>query len=176
MRRRIRGYTFAEAGVCIVIVLLLAAVVFPHVANEADSRAHRLFKLKMRSWVVAAKARAIETRTTVALSYDKNARSLNAIEEDSQGVSRPLPDLELPSDVDAVKFSADANESPSDGWRMPFFSDGSTTGGGIQFQNGEKLYSLVIDAPTGEATIADGKLPDLSFESWKAGGLQPRGT
>ncbi len=165
-----------EAGVCILIVAILAGFAYPSMVREADSRSHRLFKIQMRSWALAARTRAIETRATVALNYDKNARALQTIEEDSQGASKPLPDLKLPDDLQAEKFAADSNESPPDGWRVPFFSDGSTTGGGIQFQVGETTYSLIIDKATGAATTVDGRLPDLSYETWPAGGVQKRGS
>jgi Tfp pilus assembly protein FimT len=171
---RSSAFTYVEGLACIAIVLIMAGLTLPNVVREAESRSHRLFRDKLKTWVYAAKSRAIQTRTTVGLSFDKDSENLKTIEEDSQSVSKPFPDLQLPDGVTATKFAADSYESPSDGWRVPFFADGSTTGGGIQFTENNDQYCLIVDAQSGEPNVVDGPLPELSLQSWPAGGLQKR--
>ncbi|HWD39369.1 MAG TPA: GspH/FimT family protein [Fimbriimonas sp.] len=160
------------------ILLLLAALVIPNIIGESKDRKVRLFKLDMKTLVEQARGESIRTGHTFGLTFDKAKSALSVVDEAPDDAQQPkieLPPLAVPTEVEAKKFNADQDESPSDGWRIPFFPDGTTAGGGIEFAYAGQPFSLTVSRGDVNVQVVDGPMPDLSLEKWKAGSFTPRG-
>jgi type II secretory pathway pseudopilin PulG len=165
------AFTYIEVLLVIVITLLVAALVMPNLVTRKASRDEWAFRNNLRSLARDAQSRALEIGRTVSMSFDKTKQQVQVIEVDINGAERITHTLEVPTAIVASRFLADQNEEIGDSWRVPFYSDGLTTGGGIQFKTGERTWSLLISPIDATPKDLDGPLPDLSFESWPAGSI-----
>jgi type II secretory pathway pseudopilin PulG len=168
-----RGFTYVELGVVIVVVGICSAMVVPNLASWQRGREERIFQQNVLAIAGEARARAIESGNTVALGYDKTERKLQAVEE-REPKAEVLRSVPVPEAIEASTFSADKDESPPDGWRVPFFPDGETAGGGIEFQSGNRTFHLWIPRGNLRPTIGKGVMPEPGQDRWKAGSYERR--
>ncbi len=172
--RNSRGFTYIEMLVVTGIFILLAGIAAPNYIAIERSREKRAFKATLCQYAMAARARAINSGHVVALSFDSKGKTLKVYDEPSTGNPEELQSLDLPEGYNTVRFAADKDESTDSNWRVPFFADGTSSGGGIEFEVDQVQFSFSIKRGTGQPTIAEGPMPDLSLERWKAGGYEPR--
>ncbi len=168
-----RGFTYIEALIVIVITVLVAVLIMPNLVAQKLSRDEWVFRTDLRSLAKDARSRAIEVGRTVTLTFDKTKNQVQVLEIDANGSEQTTHTLPVPEWMTPARFLADQNEAVGDQWRVPFFGDGLSSGGGIQFKNGERVWSLVISPTDSTPKDLDGPLPDLSFETWPAGSNVP---
>lgn len=164
-----RGFTYVELVVVIAIILLAAAMISPRVSAMKEGRVVREFKTSIRDLASRARSRAIDSGDLVYLSYDKTSNRLSAVERNSEGTERPLQQLTSPTRIKPLKFTADKNASQGDNWQVPFFADGTSLGGGIEFEEGDRHFSFVVNPADGQSRIVEGPMPDLSLDRWPGG-------
>jgi type II secretory pathway pseudopilin PulG len=169
-----RAFTYAEMLVVLTVILLISSVLMPRFDTMKRSRELRFFKIEMRNLASEARTRAIQSGDTVALGFDKTEKTLFSLQEGSNGQEQRVGTLAVPDWISATQFSADQRESQDDGWRVPFFPDGSSAGGGIEFEADGDTFSFAVHRGNGRPRVTVGELPDLSLDEWKAGGYEPR--
>jgi type II secretory pathway pseudopilin PulG len=169
-----RGFTYVESGAVIIVLTLLAMLAMPNVFAMQNSRSLRLFKTQVQALAKDAKSRAMESGDKVLLVFDKATNSIQSVDESSNGTRTKIKQAELPEGTSTVKFTADQADSPTDTWEVPFYPDGTSAGGGVEFKSGEESFSLAIQRVDSSASVEDGPVPDLADDSWPAGGYAPR--
>jgi Tfp pilus assembly protein FimT len=153
----------------IAVTALIAGLIMPNLIIRKQGRDEWEFRTSLRSIGKNAKSRAVEIGRTVSLAFDKSKNQLQVIELDQLGSEKITKTVDMPSWISVTRFVANQDESVSDQWRVPFYSDGGTTGGGLQFQVGERTWSLVVSPTDASIKDLDGTLPDYTYESWPAG-------
>ncbi len=178
MRRRrilgVRGFTLIEMTVIVLIVTILAGLAVRNLTTDQETRDVWQFKTRLVALALRAKTRAIETGTVVSMYFAKDPDAVRIVQEGQDGSQRELQVLPLPRNVKATKFDADKDEASGSQWRLPFFPDGASAGGGIEFQWDAATFSFCLDREGTGPRILDTQLPDLSLNRWPAGGYAPR--
>jgi len=173
-----RGFTYVEVGMVIAILVVMAAMIVPAVVRSQTAQKRRLFRQDLLSLMTEARAKALASGSTVSVTYDKEENVLKAVAEGTNGQTQEVRTIAIPQDLHAAKFSADKYESPPDGLRLPFYLDGTTTGGGVEFDAAEGYagdpFSLIVGRSDARARIIDGPLPDMASDRWKAGTYETR--
>ncbi|AIE85983.1 pilus assembly FimT family protein [Fimbriimonas ginsengisoli] len=173
--RRNSGFTYTEMVVVIAVMVLIASILLPRADGMRKGRELRTFKNELRNLAALARTRAIESGDVVALSYDKTEKSVYAMQENKEGREQKVGTVKIPDGVTATQFASDQTESVDDGWRVPIFPDGTSTGGGIEFDETDGIsFNLAVFRPTARSIVTNGQLPDLSLDHWTAGGYEPR--
>jgi len=160
--------------VILATLVIIASTVAVRLSAMKRSREFATFKIELRTLASFARNRAIESGDTVALGYMKADNALIAMREGADGQEQRVGSLTIPEGITVGRFLADQRESPEDGWRVPFFPDGSSAGGGMEFEVAGDTLSLAIPRADGRPRVARGPLPDLSFETWSAGSYERR--
>jgi general secretion pathway protein H len=173
--RTCRGFTYVELGAVVGIMMLVAAAVVPSIVRMERGRNLRAFQMELVALASEARSQARQSGDTVALSFDKSTREFVLVEESAKDGVQQLRSLALPPDINTAKFSADKDESPPDGFRLPFFPDGTSSGGGVEFTRDGKSFSLSVGRYDGRPRITEGALEDMGLGRWKAGDYASRG-
>jgi type II secretory pathway pseudopilin PulG len=169
-----RGFTYIEAVVIIAITLILASLAMPNLIAMKHSRDEWDFKSRLRSLALECRSRAIDTGDLVNVQYDKEQRTLEASEQKTSGENQPLNTLKIPDGIEATKFSAAQTEDAEAQWSLPFYPDGTSGGGGIEFQSDSAHFSVAVSRRDGKPQLYERGLPDLSRDHWKAGSYAAR--
>lgn len=168
------GFTYAEMLVILAIVAIMASVVVPSFVSMKRGRDARMFKMRLRDMATNARARAVHDAHTVTLRFDKSNATIYDTEELDNGTQTTLDKLKLPQDVTPARFGADQYEAADGDWRVPFYPDGTTAGGGIEFEAGSDKFSIVISRNDARTMVTRGPLPDPGSDRWPAGGYERR--
>jgi len=169
-----RGFTYIEMLAIVAINVLIAFLIMPNLITQKANRDAWSFRSKLMSFAREARSTAIEMNDEVALGYDHSKNCIQIVQNHQNTSPVVLRELDVPDSITPEKFMADQNESPPDGWIVPFYPDGMTSGGGIQFGPDEHVFSFMIRRTTGEPVSQDSELPDLSQETWPAGSYAQR--
>jgi len=169
-----RGFTYVEMLVIIGINVIAAALIMPNLITDKARRDVWAFRSQLASLARQARSTAIESNDETSLSFDQNKNCFELVESHQNTAPTVVRTLDLPNGVTADKFAADQNESAAQVWEVPFYTDGTTPGGGVQFGPAEHTFCLMIRRATAEPIVQDSELPDISQESWPAGGYAPR--
>jgi Tfp pilus assembly protein FimT len=171
---RRRGFTYVEMTVIVLILFLFAAEIMPNLVRQKESRDIWAFKTRLSALALKARSRAIETGNVVALYYAKDPAAVRIVMEGRQGEQMELQSLAVPDKVKATKFDTNKDEALGNEWRLPFYPDGGTSGGGVQFEWEGATFCLSISKAEAKPRILEGPLPELELETWPAGGYAPR--
>ena len=131
-----RAFTYVEMVVVLALLALLTALVAPRVVAMQTGRLQREYKSALRNIATRARSRAIESGDVVILSYDKSTKKVEAVEQSPTGTERLLQSLATPDGINPTRFSADKNATEGDTWTVPFYADGTSSGGGAEFEIG----------------------------------------
>lgn len=151
----------------IAILMILSAALSPAVGGWINGQATHTFLNSFNNLPAKAKNLAVSTNTNVALTFD--GRSFRLGSTDSNGDSTELGTLSMPDGVDVSRLFNDGKVADSSDWKINFYPDGSSDGGGIELSRGNSLTSLSVDKGTSLATVTDGEMPDGENTSWPAG-------
>lgn len=164
------GFTYVELGLVLAIIALAAMAIVPNLVRIGRQREVRAFKARLVAMIGTARSQALESGETVAVTYSKADRSFRAIlERSSDSTTTQLREVKVPDGIDVQRFGADRYEAPADGWRVPFFYDGSSSGGGVELQAEGQPWSVLVTTGDARVRTFDDELPDPSGEKWKAG-------
>jgi type II secretory pathway pseudopilin PulG len=169
-----RAFTYVELVVVIAILFIVTAIVMPRLSAMRKGREVREFKTAIRDLASRARSRAIDSGDVVTLRFDKSGGKLMAVERNSQGAELPVQQLVPPADVTPSKFVADQNANEGDDWQVPFYADGTSAGGGLEFEAGDRRFSFVVNPSDAQSRIVEGLMPDLSLDRWQAGSYAKR--
>ena len=158
----------------ITILALMAAAVLPNIVNEQKSREARQFFSKARNLMLDSRSRSISDGQTRSIKIDETAGRLVVETTDPEtGDAVEGQTLELPEGVTGNAYRIESEESNSSEWSIRFYADGKARKGGISFSSNGRIISLVVNE-RGSVTQVDGPLPEVSDESWDAGGYEQR--
>jgi len=179
-----RAFTYVELVVVIAILFIVSAIIMPRLAAMRKGREEREFKNAIRDLSSKARSRAIDSGDVVSLRYDKTTGKLSAVERNADGAELPLKAIAPPTDVTPYQFVSNqdagqgnasqgnavpGNGGQGDAWEVPFYADGTSSGGGVEFEAGDRHFSVVVYPADGESRIVEGPMPDLSLNRWPAG-------
>lgn len=160
--------------VVITILALMAAAILPNIVNEQKSRKARQFFSKARNLMLDSRSRSISDGQTRAVKIDETGARLVVETTDAEtGDANEGQTLALPDGVTGNAYRIEAEDSNSSEWSVKFYADGKARKGGISFSSNGRIISLVVDE-RGLVTQVDGPLPEVSEESWDAGGYEQR--
>ncbi|HSE46291.1 MAG TPA: type II secretion system protein [Gemmatimonadales bacterium] len=184
----IRGFTFIEVSVMIVIITVLSALVLPNVVRMAEANRKRQFFSSL--WHLAGNAHelAIMDRRTMSVRLDSSGRAFKLVEQPSPSTSgsqqtqqdagddeeRERDSLDVPVGIDTGNFTSDGNNTDSANWEVKFYPDGTSDGGGLEVTDNGRVRSLVIRRD-GSLNLIEGPMPELDEEKWPAGEIEKRG-
>jgi prepilin-type N-terminal cleavage/methylation domain-containing protein len=174
-----RAFTYIEMTVVILVVGLLASIAVRNLVSDQSARDVWQFKSRLVALAQRARTRSIESGSVVSMYFSQDggafgSGSVSIVQEGKDGSQVPLMSLDLPREVKATKFDADKDEAQGTQWRLPYYPDGATAGGGIEFQYGKDTFCFSVGRTSTGPRILNGELPDLSLEKWDAGGYAPR--
>ena len=89
----------------------------------------------------------------------------NSLDHSNDKTVKTLP---LTSGVQFGNFQLAGSATDSGSWKLHFYADGSTDGGGFEMVDRGQTKSVVVNAHGG-TQLNDGTLPDASQEKWTAG-------
>lgn len=169
-----RGFTLIEMTVVITILALMAAAILPNIVNEQKSREARQFFSKARNLMLDSRSRSISDGQTRSIKIDETSGRLIVETIDAEtGDAVEGQAVALPDGVTGDAYRVESEESNSSEWAIRFYADGKARKGGISFNSNGRIISLVVDE-RGSVTQVDGPLPEVSDESWDAGGYEQR--
>jgi prepilin-type N-terminal cleavage/methylation domain-containing protein len=169
-RRLSRGFSLIEMGVVVLIVALLAALVMPNVARQRDSFERRQFYSELYRFAAGARESAIREQATLALVLDSGGRRIALFEETLEGENE-RSSVELPEGIDSSSSRMDGQAGGE--WRVRFYPDGSSDGGGIELTDNGRVRALEIQ-PNGSVRMIDGNIEAVGEEKWPAGDYEKR--
>ena len=169
-----KGFTYIEVLVVLTIVLVLISVVRPNLVGLRQGQSRRQFREQLRVMAGEARLRAMNLGHTVSLSYDKSSKEFQVRDESADGTASTSQSLSRPEGVTTGKFSADKNETEGDSWRVPFFADGLSAGGGVELDVAGEPVTFLVDRNTGLGRYTNGKLEEMPPDRWKAGSYVKR--
>lgn len=157
----------------IVILVLIAATVYVRLAAVESSRAYRDFRLAVRRLGTEAREEAIRRKQIASVGYDESSTQLTLVLEGEDQEETVLRSTDVAEGVEATRFTAGEAESNAAEWRLRFYPDGRSDGGGIEFDSGGQVFCLYAEK-SGTVHFDDGNLPDLQEERWPAGEYERR--
>ncbi len=148
----------------------------PNLEAEKKGRDERVFYGRLLDAPSTARQDAIDSGKTVTMAFDdsQNAVTLTEAADDGTDGDTPFVTVPLPKTLHASSFQLSGNDSSSAEWKLHFYPDGKSDGGGIEIgSTGGDSKSLSV-AASGLATIATGPIPDTSQDQWQAGDYEHR--
>jgi Tfp pilus assembly protein FimT len=178
----------------LVFLALFAAMIVPDLAHQVAGRKVDKFYADLKNFAAEARETAISTRQTVELQATGNSVSLMAepsIDQTSTNNPQPLGwfdnntdqltqnnqpvtqetqirQLTFPSGIQADSFEQGNQPCGASDFKLMFYSDGTTDGGGIELSGSGPQKALDI-TQDGSVTLYNGSLPDHTQDSWPAG-------
>lgn len=168
-----RGFTLIELTLIVGVLAIMSVMVVPRVRSIQEGSAFRHFRIDARRIAQEARALAVSRGELVSVAFDESRSSLNAIVETSDEQPTVLSSVDLAPGVEAVEFVQEEAQSTPSEWRIRFYPDGRSDGGGVLFQSGEASFHLAV-LENGTIRFDEGDLPDLSAEQWSAGEYEQR--
>jgi len=160
--------------VVITVLALFAAAIMPNIVREKHSREVRQFFPQMRNLLLATRSKAIGDGVTRTVRIDDGANRVIVERTDATtGDVTEDGSLSMPSGVTTNAFRLKKDDSNAADWKVGFYADGRSEGGGVEFKADGKSISLLIE-PGGAVKLQDGELPDISNQEWDAGGYEQR--
>lgn len=165
-----RGFTLIELTVVVAVLSLLAAAIMPNLASFERGRQLRSFLTNLPLMAARAREMAISYGYPVDLEYDDGANQLVIHSKDQNGDDQTLSTLALPSGFSASRFMLGQNESDGSSWKLAFYPDGTSDGGGLELRKPDNtILSLHVFANDGRSELLNDSLPDPKQDSWPAG-------
>jgi len=169
MNREKRAYTLIELSVVIAVLALLAAAVTPLLSSFTQSQRYHSFISQLATIGAQTREEAIALAKPVDLEFDGSANQFKIHTLDENGSDKFLNTVQLPGGYSAQRFQLSGKESDAGEWKLTFYPDGSSDGGGVQVTQGADTITLYSDPTTGRTVLNHDPLPDPTTLSWTAG-------
>ncbi|MEZ0325478.1 MAG: GspH/FimT family pseudopilin [Fimbriimonas sp.] len=167
-----RGFTLIEMMVVVVVLSVVASMIVPNLVRAQEGQRKRDFEASVFRLASYARERAIQEHKTISLSM--SSRSFVVNDETDREDDTELRSLEMPEGVDTGAFAAEGEDSTSSDWRLRFYADGTSDGGGVELNNDGRIRSLEVK-PNGSMKLVEGSLEESGTEKWMAGEIEKRG-
>ncbi len=125
----------------VALYVLLASIPFGK-ASAADLKAAAR---SVASGLRTAQSKALTSRRDALLTVDMESREFITTGE--------LSPHQLPSNIDLKLFTAQSEVTSEHSGSIRFFPDGSSTGGRVTVESGERKYLVDVDWLTGRVAI-----------------------
>ena len=169
-----RGFTLIEMLVVLFVIGMIASVVAPRIVAMLDSQSKYDFRRSVMRIGAEARLLAIESGSTVRVTYNDNDRTIElSIVDDETDLEEQEKIYYLPEDVELVTFMVGRDYVASSDWIVEYYADGSGTDCGLEVQTGNALYAVMIEGADGASFLMD-TLDDVSETEWEAGELEQR--
>lgn len=185
-----RGFTLIEITVVVAVIVILAATAVPGLFAARRSREARAFFSNLRDLGVRARNEAIRLPATVVLTYDEaETRFQLEVEVEEEGTSslsrsttqetEPAEErlqgteVVVPEGITVQSFRANGDDTTASEWRIRFFPDGRSDGGGLQIEDAGIIQSWVVD-DSGRERLLEVELTETEAERWEAGQHEQR--
>jgi hypothetical protein len=180
-------------SVVVVIILIMAALIEQNFSRVKEGLAEKSFTAGLRSEVLRARVMAIQNGQTVVMQYDAAGSQITLSQPQNDNTDpnqtptqvpvNTLQDqattvvhqLAVPKSVQFDGFRTGTNDVGDGDWKLHFYSDGRSDGGGLQLRLGSQGQSLVVDKK-GYPTYVTGSLPDPTTDNWPSGTYEQRTT
>jgi hypothetical protein len=118
---------------------------------------------------------AIETGLAVNVRYDDQLRTLvfETVDPDS-GQATERRSTTVPEMVELTAFTLDGAFVNGSDWTLEFYPDGAGLDAGVEVEEGEYVYHVLIEGTDGTAVKSEGQLEESGGQSWQAGELEQR--
>jgi type II secretory pathway pseudopilin PulG len=158
--------------VVIVVLAAIASLTVPNLVRAREAREKRDFEANLYRLASYARETAIQDRKTLSLGISDRAF---AVYEETEGEEETeLRSLTMPEGVETGSMAAEGEDATSSDWRLRFYADGTSDGGGVELNNDGRVRSLQIK-PDGTMSLIEGSLEETGNEKWTAGEIEKRG-
>ncbi len=157
--------------VTVVVLTVIASMIVPNLVRAQEGQAKRDFEANLFRFASYAREKAIQEHKTISLGLSD--RSF-VVYEGLDGDEEQVRSLAMPEGVDTGSFAAEGEDATSSDWRLRFYADGSSDGGGVELNNDGRIRSLQIK-PNGSMTLIEGSLEETGTQKWTAGEIEKRG-
>jgi type II secretory pathway pseudopilin PulG len=162
-----------EMIIVVFILSLLAAMIVPNVANQQQGLQRREFFSALSRFCVNAREDAISEKKTLKLTLDSSRNAFVVSEVNDDG-DQERSSLNLAKGMETQDFTTNGESSNSAEWEVTFNSDGTSSGGGIELDDGGRIRSLQVK-PDGSISLDDGPAEQEPAEDkWPAGETEKR--
>ena len=145
------GFTLIELLVVLGILALALAAALPMLPGAADRAALRAAASEITAGLRETRSLALVRGRSAALLLDA-ARHVYRVGDGTVWHA-------LPASVSAVLFTATRERLTAAAGDIRFFSDGSSTGGGILLAQGDATTEIRVDWLTGRVSLASQAMP-----------------
>lgn len=150
------------------LLALFAASIAPNVARQIEASKKRGYRQSVLILLRQARNEAIWTRLTTNVTIEENAFSISQTEADS---TTTLKRVEAVNGVEVSHEWINGSEVGESEWKIAFYPDGTSSGGGFQFDEGSNSQSVSVKKSSGEiVTTNNATNPSIEDDSeWEAG-------
>lgn len=168
-----RAFTLIELMLIIVCLVLIVAVVAPRMESLKESGEYRAFRIGVRRLASEARELAISRGEPVSVSLNESEGTIQIQSDSADAQQASLRSLQIAPGVQATRCVAgDVEANPAE-WRLQFYPDGRSDGGGVQFEAENDTFYLMADE-RGVVRFDDGQLPNMAAQRWQAGEYERR--
>ena len=165
-----KGYTLIELCLVIIVITLISALIVPNLVRAREGQERRDFEAKVFRLASWARETAIQEHKTLALSVSD--RRFTVVEETEDG-EEDRQSLSMPEGIDTGSMAAEGEDATSNEWRLHFFPDGSSDGGGVELSDNGRIRTLEVKTD-GSMRVIEGNLEENGTEKWNAGEIEKR--
>jgi type II secretory pathway pseudopilin PulG len=179
MRLR-RGFTLVEAGIVILLVAISASFIVPRLMPAVNSQRSESFRQDALTLVREARERAVSTGRAIAVVADNSLRSEydDASAQDESGTEGPPTAIRtraLPEGTELSTLWLGGETVDQSSFRLVFYPAGDATPAVMQFDQGGRLWHILVEGGTGRTSLLEGEYVDEGETKWPAGNLEIRG-
>lgn len=176
IRARI-GFTLIEVVVVLTVLGVMIAAVTPNLVATIKSGREHTFLNQLTALGTEAREKAISSAAPVDLEYDATGNQFRIHGTNPAGGDVFFSSLSVPATLQVDRFILAGKDSDPNSWKLFFYPDGTTDGGGAQLSGSQTdIMSLYVDAGTGLSQLLHDKLPDTTTLTWPAGDIVHRAT
>jgi general secretion pathway protein H len=145
VRRAVQGFTLIEVLVVLALVATLYALVASIPFGKASAADLKAAARSVAAGLRTAQSTALASRRDALLTIDMESREY--ITTGEREVHR------LPSNIDLKLFTSQTEVTSEHSGNIRFYPDGSSTGGRVTVESGERKYLVDVDWLTGRVAI-----------------------
>ncbi len=182
MRRR-RGFTLVEISIVIVVIALMASVILPRMMPLIQSQRLESFRQDALNLVREAREQAIGQGRPITVLVD--SAEISAVTDDQSEVNpdgaqeeaggRSLDSESLPEGTEVAQLWLEGRTVDASSFRLVFYPTGDATPAVIQFDQGGRIWHILVEGGTGRVTFVDAAYTEGGETRWPAGNLEVRG-
>lgn len=164
-----------EMTTIVVVVAMFAALSAPALGRAITGSQRRSYRVGVLTLAGRAREEAVHAKHEVRLRSDSSSFSIETTGDD--GTTTAIQSITAVSGVEASHFWTNGSETSEGEWAVSFYADGSSSGGGFQFDEGEESTSVHFAKLDGAVSTTP-EAADPTIENgldWDAGGYAQGG-